>query len=194
MNAKNVQQLIELARAGNADAFCALYDVYRHRLYRYAYYRLGNAVDAEDAVSECVLSAWRQIGNLREPDAFPAWIFRILSHCCGQLIDQQITQRQHTSLDKAPDDAGHAGTENSDTLQGGAASNMPSAAAGDSADTWLDLRQALDQLSDEERNIVLFSAVAGLKSREIADLTGKTAGSVRSSLSRSLKKLRGYLS
>jgi DNA-directed RNA polymerase specialized sigma subunit, sigma24 homolog len=55
------------------------------------------------------------------------------------------------------------------------------------------LREALECLSEEERNIVLLSIVGGLKSGEIAENTGMAPGSVRSSLSRSLKKVRGYL-
>ena len=100
------RKLIELARTGDADAFCRLYGSYQMRLYRYAFYRLGNAADAEDAVSECVLSAWKQIGSLRKADAFPAWIFRILSACCGRLIRQQIQRRNQVSLDAADSGSG----------------------------------------------------------------------------------------
>lgn len=198
MNTKNERQLIELAKNGNADAFCKLYDAYRQRLYRYAFYRLGNGPDAEDAVSECVLSAWRQIGSLREPDAFTAWIFRILSGCCGRLIQQQIQRRQQASLDgpATGPDAADASSPGTDTGSRSAEAEAAQALTADEADpdTWLTLQTALGELSDTERNIVLFSAVGGLKSHEIAELTGMTAGSVRSSLSRSLKKLRGYLS
>lgn len=198
MNTKNKRQLIELAKNGNADAFCELYDAYRQRLYRYAFYRLGNGPDAEDAVSECVLSAWRQIRSLREPDAFTAWIFRILSGCCGRLIQQQIQRRQQTSLDGVDTGSDASGTDaaGTDAANRSAEAEAAQALAADEADpdTWLTLQTALNELSDTERSIVLFSAVGGLKSHEIAELTGMTAGSVRSSLSRSLKKLRGYLS
>lgn len=173
--------LIRAACAGDADAFCALYGSYQKRLYRYAFYRLGDPSDAEDAVSECILSAWRQIGSLREADAFPAWIFRILSGCCGRLIRQQAEQRSHISLDA--DDDSRKGRPQEDALR-----------TEEDPALWLQIRDALSHLTDDERNIVLLSAVAGLKSGEIASLTGMTAGSVRSSLSRSLKKVRGYLS
>lgn len=164
------RQLIGKARQGDADAFCQLYSSYKGRLYRYAFYRLGDASDAEDAVSECVLSAWRQIGSLRETDAFPAWIFQILSGCCGKLIKQQINRRLQVPSDEDR------------SLQ-----------ISEHTDNWLILQEALGQLPEEERNIVLLSAVGGLKSREIANFTGKTPGSIRSSLSRSLAKVRGYL-
>lgn len=177
------REWIDLAKAGDADAFCRLYEKYQARLYRYAYYRLGNESDAEDAVSECVLSAWRQIGALREPDAFPAWIFRILSGCCSRLIREQIRRRNQVSLD-----------DSSDAIPAQADSAQVDNAQADhvQADNALILNDALACLCEEDRNIVLLSAVGGLKSREIAELTGLAPGSVRSRLSRSLKKVRGY--
>ena len=60
-------------------------------------------------------------------------------------------------------------------------------------DTRMILQDALDSISEEERNMVLLSVIGGLNSSEIAEITGLTAGSVRSSLSRSFKKMRGYL-
>jgi RNA polymerase sigma-70 factor (ECF subfamily) len=63
----------------------------------------------------------------------------------------------------------------------------------DHTDTHLILEESLRSLTEQERQIVLLSAVSGLNSKEIADITGLSAGGVRSSLSRSLKKLRQQL-
>ena len=167
---------IKKAKAGDKEAFCLVYDLYKDRLYRYALYRLGSEQDAEDAVSECVLSAWKQIGGLRSPEAFPGWIFRILSACCGRIIKKQIAERE--KIDGLKETAGS-----------GTAGMTDGPAPADS----LALREALDSLTQEERDIVLLSVVAGLKSNEISQISGLAAGSVRSSLSRSLKKMRGYL-
>ena len=171
-------ELITKAQLGDQKAFCGLYDQYKDRLYRYAFYRLRSQADAEDAVSECVLSAWKQIGNLKEPKAFPAWIFRILAASCNKFIKDQIARRDMISLDD---------TAKAVSADGGAkadAKNM---------DTRMILQDALDSISEEEKNMVLLSVVGGLNSSEIAEITGLTAGSVRSSLSRSFKKMRGYL-
>lgn len=56
-----------------------------------------------------------------------------------------------------------------------------------------ELAQALDILSSDEKEIVLLSVVGGFTSKEISKITGLTAGSVRSKLSRSLAKMRNYL-
>ena len=171
----NEFELIQKAKNGDRKAFCELYDQYKDRLYRYAVYRLRNHTDAEDAVSECVLSAWKQIGTLREAKAFPAWIFHILAACCNRMIKVQIRRKDTLPL------------EDGRTGQPEQSEGQP-----ESMSRRLLLEEALDSLSTEERNIVLLSVVGGLKSNEISEITGLTAGSVRSSLSRSLKKMRGY--
>lgn len=175
---------IQKAKDGDRKAFCDLYDQYKDRLYRYAFYRLRSETDAEDAVSECVLSAWKQIGNLREPQAFPAWIFRILAASCNKLIKAQMDQKNTIPLDE------YRNGERSADAESNNATGQRDIAAG--IETRLLLQEALGSLSEDERNMVLLSVVGGLKSNEIAEITGLAAGSVRSSLSRSLKKMRGY--
>ena len=158
--------LAERARKGSKDAFCGLYGLYKDRYYRYALYRLGDPREAEEAVSECALALWQQIGKLREPAAFAAWSFKILSRCCMKQIQGR---RKDVSLTAVPEPSEAPGTE-----------------------TRLMLEEALATLTEQERDIVLWSVVAGLNSTEIGELTGMAPGSVRSSLSRSLKKLRQY--
>lgn len=166
------KELIIKAKSGDADAFCQLYTAYKKKLFNYAYYRLGNTQDAEDAVSECILSAYEQIGNLKSEKAFSVWIFRILYCCCTDLIKNQITQRH---------------TEDIDDLR---------SIASDDHEKYInasELKNALNKLKDDEKSIVLLSVIAGFKSAEISKVSGLTAGSVRSKLKRSLDKMRKEL-
>ena len=168
---KKEEQLIKESASGSKEAFCELYGLYKDYLYRYAYYRLGNPEDAEDAVSECVLAAWKGIGSLRSSEAFTAWLFKILSNCCAGHIRKAIASREVANqLEQG------SGT---DTVQ-------PSLS--------VELNEALSILSDEEREIVLLSVIAGMNSSEISRQIGVPAGTVRSKLSRSLEKMRSYLS
>ena len=166
------EKLINEAIAGSKEAFCSLYGEYKDRLYRYALYRLGDPTDAEDAVSDCVLAAWQSIGSLRSGKAFGSWIFRILSNCCASRIKELIGTR-----------------ENLERIYNAGPGNItvpPSLST--------ELAEALAQLRDDERDIVLLSIIGGLSSAEIASLTGLAPGSVRSKLSRSLAKMREFLS
>ena len=167
--------LIRQAQQGDRRAFSTLYGLYKERFYRYARYRLGHDSDAEDAVSECILEIWKRLPTLREPAAFPAFAFRILSACCARQVRWQIDRRTKSDLDAqaAINDAALIHTDNTDTR--------------------LILEEALATISEQEREIVLLSAVSGLTSNEIALITGKPPGTVRSILARSLKKLRRHL-
>ena len=167
------EKLVQEAVAGSKEAFCKLYGEYKDRLYRYALYRLGDPADAEDAVSDCVLAAWQSIGNLRSDKAFGTWIFRILSNCCASRIKEMIGCRENLE---------HIYNE-----YPGSSKDSPSSLS-------VELCEALSQLSDEERDIVLLSVIGGFSSTEISSLTGLAAGSVRSKLSRSLAKMREFLS
>ena len=168
-------KLAEQARSGSKEAFCKLYGIYKDKLYRYALYLLGNPEDAEDAVSECVLAAWQNITSLRSTSAFGAWIFRILRNCCMKNIKGKIALRENMESLYKTGIEGHA-------------------SIGTDPSVLIELSEALAQLSDDEREIVLLSAAAGLTSSEISTITGLTSGSVRSKLSRSLSKMRDYLS
>lgn len=166
------KELVKKARNGDKDAFCELYGIYKSRLFNYAFYRLGTVHDAEDAVSECVLSAYQQIKNLKSENAFCVWIFKILYSTCADAIKNQITQR---------------GTENIDNLKNISSADYEKYIAAS------ELKNALGKLDDDEKNIVLLSVIAGFKSKEIAKISGLTAGSVRSKLSRSLAKMKNEL-
>lgn len=169
MNEKN---LVNSAKNGDKSAFAQLYELYKDRLYRYAFYRLGSHQDAQDAVCDTVLLAYEEIGNLRKASAFSSWIFKIQSAVCSKYIDSQVKQRQNADIDDFKNSAKVSNCINTHTAE---------------------LQEGLNILNEQERNIVLLSVVAGFNSNEISKITGLTPGSVRSNLSRSLTKMRNFL-
>ena len=166
------KQLVLSAKNGDKEAFCALYSLYKTRLYRYAFYRLGNPEDAEDAVSDCVIAAFEHIKTLKKAEAFPAWIFAILYRSCNAVIKVQAARRTMADVQEM---AQSLTTDMEQTV------------------TKTELLEALGTLHDEEKQIVLLSVVSGLNSKEIARITDLTAGGVRSKLSRSLAKMKSFL-
>ena len=163
--------LIVTAMQGNRDAFAALYMRYRDSLYRYAYFRLGSAEDAEDAVSACVAAAYENIGTLRAEGAFRAWLFRILYRCCCAVLRERIAS------------ADSEGEEALDTLPD----------RGDGTALSPELSEAFGILSEADREIVLLSVIAGYTSPEIAAMLSLKPSTVRSRLKRSLSKMRRFL-
>lgn len=163
------KQLIGLAASGDREAFAALYMQYRDALYRYAYFRLGNDDDAEDAVSACIVAAYENIGTLRAQGALRAWIFRILYRCCCALVREQIAANDRV------------GEEALDRLTAPASGMSP------------EIKEAFGVLGAEDREIVLLAVVAGYSSYEIGSLMSLKPSTVRSRLKRSLSKMRGFL-
>ena len=167
------KELVIRAKRGDIDAFCILYDNYKRKLFNYAYYKLGNSEDAEDVVQDCMLTAFEQLGKLKNPKAFSSWLFTILYHGCMSAIKEQIKQRNTCDIEDYENAFSYNNTVDVEREE---------------------LKQALNRLSEDDRNIVLLSVVLGLNSKEIAKITGFTAGNVRQRLSRSLSKMKRYLS
>ncbi len=182
----NEIELTEKAISGSRDAFCDLYDLYRVRLYRYAYYRLHDADDAEDAVSSCILSAWAEISRLKEPGAFPAWIFRILKGACADIIKTQIAQKKIISLDPSE----RADKEQESDTEAACASQAEGSGSAPDPELSAILMEALGTLDEESREMVLLSVVGGLTGSDISGIYGMPQGTVRSRLSRSFAAMR----
>lgn len=160
--------LAQKAKTGDKDAFAALYTLYKDRLYRYAYFRLGVEADAMDAVSDCVCEAYKYIKTLKKTEAFSAWIFRILYRSCSRLIKEQAQSREREEL------TDNSASYTEDFLKA-------------------ELNEALAILSEEEKDIVLLSTVAGYNSKEIGKILGIKHTTARSKLSRALAKMREFL-
>ena len=64
------KELDLLTKQGDVKAFCTLYDKYKRKLYSYAYFKLNNQQDAEDAVQDCALTAFEEISKLKIPTLF----------------------------------------------------------------------------------------------------------------------------
>jgi len=172
------QELVKQARRGDAHAFALLYEDIYEDLYRYAYYMLQNQQDAEDAVSEGVLAAFSGIGRLRRAEAFRGWMFQIMTNICKRKRKEYMNK--HISLD---------GAKMAQHSDGNGANVDVAKCAGDA----YDIQNALRYLSEEERQIIGMSVLAGYTSEEIGRILHMKAGSVRSKLSRSLGKLRKLL-
>ena len=101
MNDDFIEQ-VQRAAAGDEAAFGVLYEQVYTDLYRYALYALGSREEAEDAVQETALEAFRGLHGLRQPDAFRGWMFTILSARCNRHIRGLIRRREETDLDACP--------------------------------------------------------------------------------------------
>lgn len=81
-------ELIERARSGSRSAFGALVAAYEDRLYRFLVTRARSPADAEDAMQECFVSAYRYIASYDDRWRFSTWLYRIALRELGKLPKQ----------------------------------------------------------------------------------------------------------
>jgi RNA polymerase sigma-70 factor (ECF subfamily) len=170
VNEENLK-LIELSKKGDAHAFSQLYSMYSNELYRYALYMTGNTQDAEDAVQEAVISAWRSVHNLKENDKFKLWLFKILTNKCKTLLI-----RNNKSHDALPiDEYDFIGADDDFTVS-------------------TELKSALQSLTPPDGQIIMLSIIGGFKSDELAQIYNMKPSTIRSRQKRGLEKLKAILS
>lgn len=154
----------ELARKGNTAAFSRLYSTVYKEMYHAALYSLRSPHDAADVVSDAVMDAFETIGKLKNADAFKAWIMKILY--------SKIKQKQKEYM--------NADTELDEALLYDMEFDFDSS----------DLKDALDTLDEDSRNILSLSVLGGYSSSEISRMIKLKPSAVRSKLSRIKAQLR----
>lgn len=145
------------------QTFLAMYETVYMDLYRFALSMMRHTQDAEDAVSEAVISAYENIHKLRNDAAFKSWIFKILSNVCKKKLVNPARQDNPLEDFEATVQCDYA-------MQ-------------------LDVQKAFFILTEEERLIVALSVFGGYNSVEIGKMYGMNANTVRSKRSRALDKM-----
>src|SRR6185369_12885304 len=95
-------------RAGDESAFSALAERHRRELLVHCYRMLGSFPDAEDAVQETLLRAWRYRDTLKEGAPLRPWLYRIATNACLDAIARD--ERRAVLAAKAAADGGNDGT------------------------------------------------------------------------------------
>lgn len=169
--------LARRAAAGDASAFGVLYDRYFANVYRYAFLRTRDRMEAEDVTSDVFLRAMRALHRYEPRTAFLAWLFRIARNA---IIDRSRRDRtvRLASADIARDAADRI---------------VDPAALGIAAVEGSELRRALEQLGELQRDVIVMRFFADLSTDEICAVLGKGPSTVRGIQHRALAALRAIL-
>ena len=170
--------LVRRARDGDGESFSLLVKKHTDRAYRIAFSLLRNRSDAEDAVQDSFITAYRSIRKLKEEAAFGSWFARI------------VTTRSYDILRKRQRDRLADGDEDSISRMEGIPTKADSPEA---VNLSFNLRWAIDHLPETHRLIVLLHYAEGATTDEISDIINRPSGTVRRMLSESYRLMRPYL-
>jgi RNA polymerase sigma-70 factor (TIGR02960 family) len=94
------QALLEAARRDDGAAFARLVEPYRAELHAHCYRMLGSVQDAEDALQDALLGAWRGLAGFEGRGSLRAWLYRITTNACLRLLKRR--PRRLLSADYGP--------------------------------------------------------------------------------------------
>jgi RNA polymerase sigma-70 factor, ECF subfamily len=160
-----------------ATAFAALLDRGLEAHYRLAAVILGDPIEAEDAVHDAAVVAWRGFAGLRERDRFEAWFGRILVNGCR---DRLRARRRRPIIVAIP----ALGTVDAGLPL------MTGPDAGMALATRDELERAFARLEPEQAVVVALRYYADLTVPQIATRLGIAEGTVKSRLHHALRRLR----
>ena len=168
--------LVGRARHGDLDAFTALAGARLAAMTRTAAAILGDETEAHDAVQEALISIWRELPTLREPERFDAWAGRILVNACRHALKRRV-RSQVREIRLQPEAADGLGIG----LHSGAglpiAIGHAEAVAADDA-----LNRAFERLDADQRTVLVLHHLEDRPLAEIAATLGIPAGTAKSRL------------
>ena len=180
-NDSNEAELIERAKLGDAQAFQALYDKHRRRVYSLCLRMTANTAEAEDLTQEAFLQLYRKIGTFRGESAFSTWLHRLS-------VNVVLMQLRKKSLPVVSLEETTQGEEDTPKKDFGA----EDLALAGSIDR-LQLQKAVDDLPPGYRTIFVLHDVEGYEHNEIATIVGCSIGNSKSQLHKARMKLRDLL-
>ena len=161
--------LVEAAREGDKFAFGKLVSMESQEGYRLSYGVLRNRVDAEDALQDAFLRAWRHLPRLRDPDSWSAWFRRLL---VNSAIEVHRRRRRRTTVQPFSQEVPSVGDSSAQV------------AMQDEVD------RLMDCLEPRDRVLIVLRYQQDLDLPAIAAAMGIPLGTAKSRLHRALARMR----
>jgi RNA polymerase sigma-70 factor (ECF subfamily) len=191
------QELLAAARGGDESAFSSVVNPYRGELHAHCYRMLGSVHDAEDALQDTLLRAWRAIGRFEGRSSVRSWLYTIATNASLNLIARR--PKRVLPIDYGPATDPHVGPgepivesvwiepypDEQLGLEDGLASPEASYEMRESVE--LAFVAALQHLAPNQRAVLILREVLGFSAREVADTLDTTVASVNSALQRARK-------
>jgi RNA polymerase sigma-70 factor, ECF subfamily len=168
--------LLHQAQQGDSAAISELYEQYRVSVFRYLYYRTSDPQVAEDLTSEVFLRMIRSLVNYRPTNStFQAWLIQIAHNLVVDHYRKKSNQT-HTILEE--------NLVTGEAISGGSVERKLNA---------ITLRQALAQINEDQRDVIVLRFVAGMPISEVAQALRKSENAIKALQRRGLDALRKIL-
>jgi len=181
------QDLIKKAQEGDVEAFEQLIRDYEKRILNYCFRMMGNLSDAEDAAQEVFVKIFRFIDSFNGQSSFSTWLYRIASNVCLDLLRKAKRQPKDTVSIYQENDEGE---EYSIAIEDTEPDPYERAQLSEAQKV---LKEALNQLSDEHKQVIILRDIEGLSYEEIAEAMGTAPGTVKSRINRARQMLKKLL-
>jgi RNA polymerase sigma-70 factor, ECF subfamily len=194
--------LLEAAKGGDEGAFESLVEPFRRELHAHCYRMLGSVHDAEDALQEALLRAWRALARFEGRSSLRSWLYRIATNASLDAIERR--PKRVLPLDFPPSDPSAGPGE--PLLESVWIEPYPDEAMGvedgfASPEARYEMREsvelafiaALQHLPANQRAVLILREVLGFSARETAEALETTEASVNSALQRARASLERTL-
>jgi len=198
-----VAELLAAARAGDGDAFDALTGPYVRELRAHCYRMLGGVHDAEDVVQETLLRAWRRLDGFQGRASVRAWLYKIATNACLDLLDSRARRVLPSALVPPSDPSAEPAPPMTDVawLQPYPVVLWEPVDAGADPAVGYDRREAIElafvaavqYLPARQRATLLLCDVLGCSAKETARVLETSTASVTSALQRARATLAAKL-
>lgn len=179
------RSLLRRLRDRDERAFRELIDAHRDRVFNITYRMLGNRAEAEDVTQEVFISVFKTIESFREESKFSTWLYRVAVNACKNRI-KYLARRHDRDRDELD--------ETSQATNGAVNGAPVRAAQPDKALASMQmeklLQQAIADLDEDQRAVVILRDVEELSIEEICEITNLPDGTVKSRLHRARLVLR----
>jgi RNA polymerase sigma-70 factor (ECF subfamily) len=191
------RRLLDAARGGDENAFARLVEPYRGALHAHCYRMLGSVPDAEDALQEALLSAWRGLSGFEGRSSLRSWLYAIATNACLRAIERRPKRVLPIDYAPAADPHDALGAPLVESvwvepypderlgLEDGLAG--PEARYEQRESVELAFIAALQHLPARQRAVLVLRDVLGFSAREVAEALETTPTAVDSALQRAHK-------
>jgi RNA polymerase sigma-70 factor (ECF subfamily) len=195
----NGPALLDSARGGDQDAFAALLEPHRAELHAHCYRMLGSVDDAEDALQDTLLRAWRALGRFEGRSSLRSWLYRIATNACLSAIERRPQRVLPIDYGPPADPHGELAAPLTESVwiepypdsDGGLA--LPEARYEQRESVELAFIAALQHLPGRQRAVLILRDVLAFSAREVAETLDSSPASVDSALQRAHRSVEQRL-